>query len=86
MVDKNNNGIPDDHELWFLVVRVGILIWSMGMLTASYFTDKHIDQTFFATTTTAAAASFGMKPAKKDEKKGARPTGRTSTPTDFLNK
>lgn len=86
MVDKNNNGIPDDHELWFLVVRVGILIWSMGMLTASYFTDKHIDQTFFATTTTAAAASFGMKPAKKDEKKGVRPTGRTSTPTEFLDK
>ena len=85
MVDKNNNGIPDDQELWFLIVRVGILLWSMGMLTASYFVSSNIDKTFFATTTTAAAASFGIKP-KKEEKKAATRTGRTSTPTDFRNK
>ena len=68
MTDKNGNGIHDHHELIFLAVRIGILVWSMGMLSVSFFIKNDIDKTFFATTTTAAAASFGIKKQSSSDK------------------
>ena len=64
-MDSNNNGILDSHEKWFLIIRAVVLLWSVSMITASYFTDKKIDTTFLATTFTASAASFGIKRTTK---------------------
>ena len=65
MADLNKNGILDSHEKWFLVMKVLVLLWSLGFLTASYLGYlKNIDRTFLATTLTASAASFGMKRPK----------------------
>ena len=85
MVDLNQNGIPDTHEKWFLIVRLGVLIWSTSMLTASYFVETEIDQTYMATMMTAAAASFGIKTDKKKEPPVVVPEkkGRQKLPTGF---
>lgn len=83
MIDHNNNGIPDNQEFIFNIVKAGVLVWSMGMLSLSYFSNKDIDRTFFATTMTASAASFGIKKTNKSE-----PTrgGRTETPRELRHK
>ncbi|QBP06155.1 hypothetical protein [Synechococcus phage S-B68] len=65
MADSNNNGILDSHEKWFLLMRVVVLLWSIGFLTASYLGYGKVDRTFLATTFTAAAASFGVKRVTK---------------------
>ena len=82
MVDLNQNGIPDTHEKWFLIVRFGVLIWSTTMLTTSYFVETKIDQTYMATMMTAAAASFGIKKQEKPKEPKA-PQGRTKLPRGF---
>lgn len=78
MLDKNNNGIPDSHEFWYLIVRIFVLLWSSSMLTFSYFQDTRIDKTFMATVMTASAASFGVDVRRKEEEK-PKPTRRTTT-------
>ncbi|QIN96870.1 hypothetical protein [Synechococcus phage S-N03] len=40
-------------------------MWSLGLLTYSYFDDSKVDRAFVATTFTASAASFGMKRSSK---------------------
>ena len=59
--DINNNGILDSHEKWFLFVRLLVLVWSLGLLTYSYFGSDEVDRAFVATTFTASVASFGVK-------------------------
>lgn len=82
-MDANNNGIPDSQEFLFTIVKAGVLLWSMSMLSVSYFTETQIDRTFFATTMTASAASFGIK--KQEQKKTELPqkAGRTELPSGF---
>ena len=82
-MDLNNNGIPDAQEKWFIVARAVVLLWSMGMLTASYFMETKVDQAFMVTIFTGSAASFALPKNKRDEKP---PTGRTEVPSEFVNK
>ena len=93
MKDQNNNGIPDSHDLWFPVVRGLILVWSIGLLTVSYFKDTNIDQSFIVTVFGASAASFGLDQMKRktqqpiiDPDSKVPPSGRTEVPVEFINK
>lgn len=62
MADENENGILDRHEKWWLLMRVMVLVWSIGFLSASYLGYvKDVDRSMLATTMTAAAASFIKK-------------------------
>ena len=36
-MDSNNNGIPDNQETIFTAVKAIVLLWSMAMLSTSYF-------------------------------------------------
>ena len=64
----------DQMEIFSTFVRLGILIWSGGILTLNYvaipnFPQKNIDPTFIASVFTGVLASFGIQTAK--DKKGA---------------
>ena len=64
----------EQMEIFSTFVRLGILIWSGGILTSNYvaipnFPQKNIDPTFIASVFTGVLASFGIQTAK--DKKGA---------------
>ena len=64
----------EQMEIFSTFVRLGILIWSGGILTLIYvaipnFPQKNIDPTFIASVFTGVLASFGIQTAK--DKKGA---------------
>ena len=79
MEDRNNNGIPDKQELYYLVVRIVVLVWSMGMLSVSYFMKAEIDRTFMATLMTASAASFGVNIKSREREPLPKPPTRRTT-------
>ena len=65
----------EQMEIFSTFVRLGILIWSGGILTLNYvsipnFPQKNIDPTFIASVFTGVLASFGIQTAK-DKKGGA---------------
>tara|TARA_A100001391_G_scaffold139729_1_gene97875 strand:- start:558 stop:1043 length:486 start_codon:yes stop_codon:yes gene_type:complete len=75
--------VPDhDEQLAFIstFVRLGILVWSGGILTLNYvaipnFPQKNIDPTFIASVFTGVLATFGVQTAKsKQNSSGAKPT------------
>ena len=64
----------EQMEIFSTFVKLGILIWSGGILTLNYvaipnFPQKNIDPTFIASVFTGVLASFGIQTAK--DKKGA---------------
>tara|TARA_X000001388_G_scaffold15220_1_gene9091 strand:- start:703 stop:1038 length:336 start_codon:yes stop_codon:yes gene_type:complete len=66
-------------------VRLGILIWSGGILTLNYVTipkmpQHKIDPTFIASVFTGTLATFGVQAAKD---KHSKPSGST-TPTQII--
>lgn len=81
-MDLNKNGIPDSQEFLFTIVKAVVLVWSMSMLSVSYFSEAEIDRTFFATTMTASAASFGIKKTPNQEEH----RGRSETPRELRHK
>ena len=59
----------EQMEIFSTFVRLGILIWSGGILTLNYvaipnFPQKNIDPTFIASVITGVLASFGIQTAK----------------------
>ena len=63
-------------EIFSTFVRLGILIWSGGILTLNYvsipnFPQKNIDPTFIASVFTGVLASFGIQTAKNKDKGAA---------------
>ena len=65
-----------DEQLAVLstLVRLGILVWSGGILTLNYVTipglpQQKIDPTFIASVFTGTLATFGVVPTKKKEEK-----------------
>ena len=66
----------EQMEIFSTFVRLGILIWSGGILTLNYvsipnFPQKNIDQTFIASVFTGVLASFGIQTAKNKDKGAA---------------
>ena len=62
----------EQMEIFSTFVRLGILIWSGGILTLNYvsipnFPQKNIDPTFIASVFTGVLASFGIQTAKDTE-------------------
>ena len=61
----------EQMEIFSTFVRLGILIWSGGILTLNYvaipnFPQKNIDPTFIASVFTGVLASFGIQTAKNE--------------------
>ncbi len=66
-------------------VRLGILVWSGGILTLTYVTipmlpQQKIDPTFIASVFTGTLATFGVQTAKNKGKEG----GDNQTPTQII--
>ena len=63
----------EQMEIFSTFVRLGILIWSGGILTLNYvsipnFPQKNIDPTFIVSVFTGVLASFGIQTAKNKDK------------------
>ena len=68
----------EQMEIFSTFVRLGILIWSGGILTLIYvsipnFPQKNIDPTFIASVFTGVLASFGIQTAKNKNGGGTKP-------------
>jgi len=86
MLGKMADAIVPDHDEQMAIistfVRLGILVWSGGILTLNYvaipnFPQKNIDPTFIASVFTGVLATFGVQTAKN---KGNGNGGKPSTP------
>ena len=90
----------EQMEIFSTFVRLGILIWSGGILTLNYvsipnFPQKNIDPTFIASVFTGVLASFGIQTAKNKNGGGALegltggglglPAPSNPTPTDPMS-
>ena len=79
----------EQMEIFSTFVRLGILIWSGGILTLNYvsipnFPQKNIDPTFIASVFTGVLASFGIQTAKnKGNGNGAKLAAGTVTKADM---
>ena len=84
MLGKMADAIVPDHDEQMAIistfVRLGILVWSGGILTLNYvaipnFPQKNIDPTFIASVFTGVLATFGVQTAKsKSNGNGSKPT------------
>ena len=84
MLGKMASAIVPDHDEQMAIistfVRLGILVWSGGILTLNYvaipnFPQKNIDPTFIASVFTGVLATFGVQTAKnKSNGNGAKST------------
>ena len=84
MLGKLTDAIVPDHDEQLAIistfVRLGILVWSGGILTLNYvaipnFPQKNIDPTFIASVFTGVLATFGVQTAKnKNNGNGAKST------------
>ena len=83
MLGKLGDAIVPDHDEQLAIistfVRLGILVWSGGILTLNYvaipnFPQKNIDPTFIASVFTGVLATFGVQTAKnKGNGNGGKP-------------
>ena len=85
MLGKMADAIVPDHDEQMAIistfVRLGILVWSGGILTLNYvaipnFPQKNIDPTFIASVFTGVLATFGVQTAKNK----SNGSGNSSTP------
>ena len=76
MLGKLGDAIVPDHDEQLAIistfVRLGILVWSGGILTLNYvaipnFPQKNIDPTFIASVFTGVLATFGVQTAKSKQ-------------------
>tara|TARA_B100000902_G_C27163548_1_gene840012 strand:+ start:206 stop:700 length:495 start_codon:yes stop_codon:yes gene_type:complete len=76
MLGKLGDAIVPDHDEQLAIistfVRLGILVWSGGILTLNYvaipnFPQKNIDPTFIASVFTGVLATFGVQTAKNKQ-------------------
>ena len=73
LADLKEKLLPDEDEkaaIFSTMVRLGVLIWSGGILTLNYVTfpglaQQKIDPTFIASVFTGVLASFGIQTASK---------------------
>ena len=83
--------VPDHDEQMAIIstfVRLGILVWSGGILTLNYvaipnFPQKNIDPTFIASVFTGVLATFGVQTAKsKQNGNGGKPPAPSISKSD----
>ena len=85
IIQKMKEGMDDKEEqlnALSTMVRLGILVWSGGILTLAYIKlppvlgipEQKLDPTFIASVFTGTLATFGVQAAKKNEG-GPKPTG-----------
>ena len=75
VLQRLKDGIDDKEEQLNILstfIRLGILIWSGGILTLNYVTipilpQQKIDPTFIASVFTGTLATFGVQAAQKDK-------------------
>ena len=81
---KLKEGVDDREEQFAILstfVRLGILVWSGGILTLAYIKlppalgipEQKLDPTFIASVFTGVLASFGVQTAKKNGANGGGP-------------
>ena len=81
---KEKAGDSEEHlAILSTFVRLGILIWSGGILTLNYvtipgFPQGKIDPTFIASVFTGVLATFGVQTAKSKNGNGSAPAGGVS--------
>jgi len=78
----------EQMEIFSTFVRLGILIWSGGILTLNYvsipnFPQKNIDPTFIASVFTGVLASFGIQTAKSKDKSASASSPGSVTKADM---
>ena len=78
----------EQMEIFSTFVRLGILIWSGGILTLNYvaipnFPQKNIDPTFIASVFTGVLASFGIQTAKNKNANAAAGGGANISKKDM---
>ena len=78
----------EQMEIFSTFVRLGILIWSGGILTLNYvaipnFPQKNIDPTFIASVFTGVLASFGIQTAKNKDKSASASSPGSVTKADM---
>ena len=86
LLQKMKEGIDDKEEqldALSTMVRLGILIWSGGILTLAYIKlppalgipEQKLDPTFIASVFTGTLATFGVQAAKGKNGNGSAPSG-----------
>ncbi len=93
MLGKLTDAIVPDHDEQLAIistfVRLGILVWSGGILTLNYvaipnFPQKNIDPTFIASVFTGVLATFGVQTAKsKQNGNGGKPPAPSISKSDM---
>ena len=93
MLGKMADAIVPDHDEQMAIistfVRLGILVWSGGILTLNYvaipnFPQKNIDPTFIASVFTGVLATFGVQTAKsKQNGNGGKPPAPSISKSDM---
>ena len=86
--------LPDADEQAAIIstfVRLGVLVWSGGILTLNYvaipgLSDDKIDPTFIASVFTGVLASFGIQPASKKGDGTMKMEGGGSGPNGNISK
>ena len=92
--DLKEKLLPDEDEkaaIFSTMVRLGVLIWSGGILTLNYVTfpglaQQKIDPTFIASVFTGVLASFGIQTASKKGDGTMKMEGGGSGPNGQISK
>tara|TARA_B100001778_G_scaffold256243_1_gene216383 strand:- start:1912 stop:2343 length:432 start_codon:yes stop_codon:yes gene_type:complete len=95
LLERLKEGMDDKEEQLAILstfVRLGILIWSGGILTLAYIKlppalgipEQKLDPTFIASVFTGVLATFGVQTAKKNNGNGGSGSGVTKADMERL--
>ena len=76
MAAEEEKSGDDNHGLLGHLVRLGLMIWACGVITANYMGmfKQSIDVTFSASLLSSMAASYGLSVGRNSQKKKDAPT------------
>jgi len=81
--DKSQQQDEDKNDWLGHVVRLGLMIWAIGVITANYMGmfKQSIDVTFSASILSSMAASYGLQVGRNTAKKEDKPKVDETTPS-----